>query len=198
MQNQSSPLETTSEPCNQSSEMVELLHTRHKMNFSGPVIPEIPAFANDARSGPWALMTVNVSGPYFCCTWRRMTTLAVHVEPAVDAPRPAGELPAELQVGRPQLPELPPAPLGTEEADLYLLEGRMMSPSHSPSAAPPLGIPAPLPHYARERPAPAMQRNVSLRSGQLLPAPMPYEVSVRPSAVDPSLLASVAPAVTPG
>jgi hypothetical protein len=198
VQDQSNPLETTAEPSNEGLVNIELLVTRHKMKVSVPLSPQLPTYGNDGRSTPWKLDGFQVQGPFLVCTWRRTTTATVNVEPAIDAVHTAGALPSSLQAGRPQVVE--DHPQGSEQADLALLTGRVMSSAHSPSAAPPSPVPAPLPYYARERAPMAEQRNVTLRTGQVVPTVAPggltYEVAVRPSTADPSLLVHV-PGVTP-
>ncbi len=180
--------------------MIEVLVTRHKILPSTPIAPQVPEFSNDGRSTPWKLEAFTIQGPYIACTWRRFTSLPLLVEPSIDAPSNLPKLAPALQLGRPQLVEeqAADAPADTSLAsDLALLSGRMIPLATAPSVAPVAPPAAPLPHWARERSPMPTARNVSLYTGgQQLETSIPFDVAVRPSAVDPSLLVAV-PGVAP-
>lgn len=200
MNNQSNPAETTSSPGTQGRDSIEILVTRHKILPSTPIAPQLPEFSNDGRSTPWKLEAFAVQGPYVVCTWRRYTSLPLLLEAAIEGPSNLPKLAPALQLGRPQLVEdqAADAPADTSLAsDLALLSGRMIPLAVAPSAAPPAPPAAPLPHWARERSPMPTARNVALYTGgQQLDAGIPFDVAVRPSSVDPSLLVSV-PGVAP-
>ncbi len=162
------------------------------MHLSTPTAPQLPTFSNDGRSTAWKLDGFQVTGPFIQCTWRRMTSLPLLLEPSIDPASNLPKLAPGLQLGRPQLLEDSIAPDSTEAADLELLAGRMIPLAVAPSAAPPAPPAAPLPHWARERSPMPTQRNVALYGGgQAIDSSIPFDVTVRPSAVDPSLLVAV-------
>lgn len=170
------------------------------MHSTTPFTPQLPEFSNDGRATPWKLEGFTIQGPYVVCSWRRSTSLPLLLEPAIDAPSNAPKLAPGLQLGRPQLVEdaAADAPADTSLAsDLALLAGRMIPSAVAPSAAPPAPAAAALPHWARERSPMPAARNVALYTGQKLDTGgIPFDVSVRPSSVDPSLLVAV-PGVEP-